>query len=96
MIPLEENDIASNSNIDDDSSAETERDSTTQVEPESGGDEESISSVSDIMSDAVCAFFKESSLEIYSISTGQRRSQIMNYIEERRLNHGVEPSEEDV
>jgi hypothetical protein len=66
MTPLEENDIATNSNIDEDSLAETERGSTTHIEPEYGGEEESISSVSDIMSDSVCAFFKESYLNIDS------------------------------
>ena len=53
---LEENDVATNSTVDEDSLAENERYSSHH-EPESPAEDESISSVSDIISDAVYAFF---------------------------------------
>ena len=57
---IDENDLVTNSNIDEDSLAENEKDSSHQMnDQESAVEDESISSVSDIMSDAVCAFFKE-------------------------------------
>ena len=60
---IDENDLVTNSNIDEDSLAENEKDSSHQInDQESAVEDESISSVSDIMSDAVCAFFKENSM----------------------------------
>ena len=59
---VEENDIATNSTVDEDSLAENERYSSHH-EQDSPAEDESISSVSDIISDAVFAFFnKEQSM----------------------------------
>ena len=59
---IEENDVVITSTIDEDSLVENEKESTTLIEQESINEDESISSISDIMSDAACAFFNESSL----------------------------------
>ena len=59
---VDENDVATNSTVDEDSLADNERYSSHH-EPESPAEDESISSASDIISDAVYAFFnKENSL----------------------------------